>query len=30
VLCEIGLLKVQKSFTENEYNPTLNEKIYIQ
>ncbi len=30
VLCETGLLKVQKSFTENEYNPTLNEKIYIQ
>jgi hypothetical protein len=29
-LCETGLLKVQKSFTENEYNPTLNEKIYIQ
>lgn len=30
VLCEIGLLKVQKTSNENEYNPTLNEKIYIQ
>lgn len=30
VLCETGILKVQKSFSENEYNPTLNEKIYIQ
>lgn len=28
VLCETGLLKVQKSFTENEYTPTLTEKIY--
>jgi hypothetical protein len=30
VLCEIGLLKVQKTSNDNEYNPTLNEKIYIQ
>lgn len=30
VLCETGILKVQKSFNENEYTPTLNEKIYIQ
>ena len=29
VLCEIGILKVQKTFTEDEYTPNLTEKIHI-
>jgi hypothetical protein len=29
-ICETGILKVQKTFSETEYTPTLNEKIYIQ
>lgn len=27
-VCEIGLLKVEKSFSDNQYTPTLTEKIY--
>jgi len=29
ILCEIGILKVEKTFTDEEYTPNLTEKIHI-